>query len=139
MGHPAPRPGRSAARPSPSAACVPCRRAIRWQEARSAEGDLAAARPAEVLVADLLLLLTEVPDLYAGYGIPDREAVLDLTPTEPPGCPTTRWVPRAETAARFVENTGGLAVIGALDAVYEIVHGRSGTLVRAELPVVRGA
>ncbi len=44
--------------------------------------------------------------------------------------------PKAEPAARFVEHTGGLAAIGALDAAYEIVHGRSGTLVRPELPVV---
>ena len=45
--------------------------------------------------------------------------------------------PEAEAAARFVE-TGGLAAVGALDAACEIVHGRSGTLVRPDLPVVRG-
>ena len=42
---------------------------------------------------------------------------------------------KAEAAARFVERTGGLAAIGALDAAYEIVHGRSGTLVRPDLIV----
>ena len=35
--------------------------------------------------------------------------------------------PKTEAAARFVERTGGLAAIGALDAAYEIVHGRSST------------
>ncbi len=30
--------------------------------------------------------------------------------------------PKAEAAARFVERTGGLAAIGALDGAYEIVH-----------------
>ncbi len=41
--------------------------------------------------------------------------------------------PKTEAAARFVERTGGPAAISALDAAYEIVHGRSGTLVRPEL------
>jgi hypothetical protein len=40
--------------------------------------------------------------------------------------------PKTEAAARFVERTGGLAAIGALDAAYEIVHGRLGTLVRPD-------
>ncbi|MCX5336676.1 carbamate kinase [Streptomyces sp. NBC_00140] len=98
--------------------------------------DLAAARLAEDLQADFLLLLTDVPNLYAGYGTPDRQAVLDVTPTDLRAArlPEDSMGPKAEAAARFVENTGALAAIGALDAAYEIVHGRSGTLVRPDLP-----
>ncbi|GLP64698.1 hypothetical protein TUSST3_13170 [Streptomyces sp. TUS-ST3] len=33
------------------------------------------------------------------------------------------------------ERTGALAAIGALDAAYEMLHGRAGTLVRPDLPV----
>ncbi|MEU6378716.1 carbamate kinase [Streptomyces sp. NPDC046909] len=98
--------------------------------------DLAAARLAEDLKADFLLLLTDVPNLYIRHGTPEREPVLDMTPTELRAAhlPEDSMGPKGEAAARFVENTGALAAIGALDAAYEIVHGRSGTLVRPDLP-----
>ena len=64
--------------------------------------DLTAALLAEDLKADFLLILTDVPCVYTGYGTPDQRPVLRAT----------------------------------LDAAYEIVHGRSGTLVRPDLPAV---
>jgi len=100
--------------------------------------DLTAALLAEDLKADFLLILTDVPCVYLGYGTPDQLPVLGATPSElrRGGFPDGSMGPKVEAAARFVERTGGLAAIGALDAAYEIVHGRSGTLVRPELPVV---
>lgn len=99
--------------------------------------DLAAARLAEDLKADFLLILTDVPNVFAGYGTDRQRPLLDATPGElrDAHCPATSMGPKAEAAARFVEHTGGLAAIGALDAAHEIVHGRSGTLVRPELGV----
>lgn len=100
--------------------------------------DLTAALLAEDIKADFLLILTDVPNVYADYGTPKQRPVLDATPTElrRGGFPAGSMGPKAEAAARFVERTGGLAAIGALDAAYEIVHGRSGTLVRPEMPAV---
>ncbi|MER5913553.1 carbamate kinase [Streptomyces sp. NPDC001982] len=97
--------------------------------------DLTAALLAEELKADFLLILTDVPHVYEGYGTRDQRPVLDATPAElrRGGFPADSMGPKAEAAARFVERTGGLAAIGALDAAYEIVHGRSGTLVRPDL------
>lgn len=97
--------------------------------------DLTAALLAEDLKADFLLILTDVPNVYEGYGTPDQRPVLDATPDElrRGGFPNGSMGPKAEAAARFVERTGGLAAIGALDAAYEIVHGRSGTLIRPNL------
>ncbi|GGR96562.1 carbamate kinase [Streptomyces humidus] len=97
--------------------------------------DLAAALLAEDLKADFLLILTDVPCVYEGYGTPAQSPVLDATPAElrRRTFPAGSMGPKAEAAARFVERTGGLAAIGALDAAYEIVHGRSGTLVRPDL------
>ncbi|GGJ06749.1 carbamate kinase [Streptomyces brasiliensis] len=97
--------------------------------------DLTAALLAVELKADFLLILTDVPCVYQGYGTPDQRPVLDATPAElrRGGFPDGSMGPKAEAAARFVERTGGLAAIGALDAAYEIVHGRSGTLVRPDL------
>ncbi|WP_406005194.1 carbamate kinase [Streptomyces sp. NBC_00637] len=97
--------------------------------------DLTAALLAEDLKADFLLILTDVPCVYEGYGTPGQKPVLDATPAElrRRGLPEGSMGPKAEAAARFVERTGGLAAIGALDAAYEIVHGRSGTLIRPDL------
>ncbi|MFH8798815.1 carbamate kinase [Streptomyces sp. NPDC017936] len=99
--------------------------------------DLTAALLAEDLKADFLLVLTDVPCVYAGYGTHDPRPVLDATPEDlrRGGFPAGSMGPKAEAAARFVERTGALAAIGALDAAYEIVHGRSGTLVRRDLTV----
>ncbi|MGW0821664.1 carbamate kinase [Streptomyces sp. NPDC002845] len=99
--------------------------------------DLAAARLAQDLKADFLLVLTDVPNVYADYGTPHQRPVLDATPTDlrRVTCPGTTMGPKTEAAARFVERTGALAAIGALDAAYDIVHGRSGTLVRPDLTV----
>ncbi|WP_329331796.1 carbamate kinase [Streptomyces sp. NBC_00663] len=110
--------------------------AVRGVEA-IVDKDLAAARLAEDLKADFLLILTDVPNVYAAYGTPDRRPVLDVTPAElrAAAYDPASMGPKAEAAARFVERTGQLAAIGALDAAYEIVHGRSGTLVRPDLPV----
>ncbi|MGW7529314.1 carbamate kinase [Streptomyces sp. NPDC054783] len=97
--------------------------------------DLTAALLAEDLKADFLLILTDVPNVYEGYGTPDQRPVLDATPDElrRGGFPDGSMGPKADAAARFVEHTGGLAAIGALAAAYEIVHGRAGTLIRPDL------
>ncbi|MFM9705594.1 amino acid kinase family protein [Streptomyces galilaeus] len=99
--------------------------------------DLTAALLAEELKADFLLILTDVPCVYTGYGTHDPQPVLDATPDDlrRGGFPAGSMGPKTEAAARFVERTGALAAIGALDAAYEIVHGRSGTLVRRDLTV----
>ncbi|MGW3498535.1 carbamate kinase [Streptomyces sp. NPDC001020] len=99
--------------------------------------DHTAALLAEDLKADFLLILTDVPYVYEGYRTPDQRPVLDITPAElrDGRYPDASMGPKTQAAAQFVERTGGLAAIGALDAAYDIIHGRSGTLVRPELPV----
>ncbi|MFE7172400.1 carbamate kinase [Streptomyces sp. NPDC057616] len=97
--------------------------------------DLTAALLAEDLKADFLLVLTDVPNVYEHYGTPERRPILDATPAQlrAGSFPDGSMGPKTEAAARFVEHTGALAAIGALDAAYEIVHGRSGTLIRPDL------
>jgi carbamate kinase len=100
--------------------------------------DLTAALLAEELKADFLLILTDVPNVYTDFGTPQQRPVLDATPDElrQGGFPDGSMKPKTEAAARFVERTGGLAAIGALDAADEIIHGNAGTLIRPELPIV---
>ncbi len=70
--------------------------------------DLTAAVLAEDLKADFLLILTDVPCVYDGYGTPDQRTVLHATPAElrRGGFPAGSMGPKAEAAARFVERTG---------------------------------
>ncbi|MFE9773745.1 carbamate kinase [Streptomyces sp. NPDC005931] len=97
--------------------------------------DATAALLAERLRADFLLVLTDVPHVYTGYGTPGQRALLDITPGElrRMGFPEGSMGPKVEAAARFVDLTGGLSAIGALKDAYDIVHGRAGTLVRPDL------
>ncbi|MEU5896590.1 MULTISPECIES: carbamate kinase [unclassified Streptomyces] len=99
--------------------------------------DFTAALLAEELKADLLLILTDVPNVYADFGTPRQRPVIDATPAELRGraFPEGSMKPKAEAAARFVERTGCLAAIGALDAAYAIAHGNSGTLVRPDMAI----
>ncbi|MET9550138.1 carbamate kinase [Streptomyces sp. NPDC006627] len=94
--------------------------------------DLTAALLAEQVKADFLLILTDVPNVYTDYGTARQRPILDTTPAElrRGGFADGSMGPKAEAAARFVERTGALAAIGALDAAHQIVHRRSGTLVR---------
>ncbi|MFF6994313.1 carbamate kinase [Streptomyces sp. NPDC008313] len=97
--------------------------------------DLTAALLAEELKADFLLILTDVPNVYTDFGTPRQRPVLDVTPAQllDRALPEGSMRPKAEAAAKFVERSGALAAIGALDAAYDIVHGTSGTLVRPRL------
>ena len=98
--------------------------------------DLGAALLAEELKADFLLILTDVPCVYAGYGTEDRHPLTDTTPAElrRNGCRDGAMGPKAQAAARFVARTGALAAIGAVESAYNIVRGREGTLIRPDLP-----
>ncbi|MBK3633449.1 carbamate kinase [Streptomyces sp. MBT97] len=97
--------------------------------------DLTAAFLAEELKADFLLILTDVPNVYTDFGTPRQRPLLDVTPAQllERAGPAGPMRPKAAAAARFVDRTGALAAIGALDAAYAIVHGTSGTLVRPQL------
>ncbi|WP_030313427.1 carbamate kinase [Streptomyces sp. NRRL B-3229] len=97
--------------------------------------DLTAALLAEELKADFLLILTDVPNVFTDFGTARQQPVFDVTPAQlrDRALPEGSMKPKAEAAAGFVERTGALAAIGALDAAYAIVHGTSGTLVRPEL------
>jgi carbamate kinase len=93
--------------------------------------DLAAALLAELMGADVLLLLTDVPSVVSGFGSPGATPIGETTPGELRGllfAPGSMG-PKVEAACRFVERTGGRAAIGALDAAGELVTRHAGTQV----------
>jgi carbamate kinase len=93
--------------------------------------DLTAALLAEALEADVLLLLTDVPRVVRGYGTPDAEEITNTTPDElrQEDFAAGSMGPKVDAVARFVELTGDMAAIGALEDAVAIVEGRAGTIV----------
>jgi len=95
--------------------------------------DLAAALLATRLGAHALLLLTDVPAVFADWPEPAREPIRAIRPGElarmhfEPGS----MGPKAEAARRFAARAGRAAGIGALEDAARILRGEAGTTVRA--------
>ena len=93
--------------------------------------DLAAALLAIELEADMLLLLTDVPAVFADWASPHPRPLGSATPGELRAMtlPAGSMAPKVEAACRFVEATGLVAGIGALSDAAAILKGETGTLV----------
>ncbi len=93
--------------------------------------DLATAVLAESLEADALLLLTDVSAVVRGYGTPEAEPILRATPAalRREQFPAGSMGPKVEAVCRFVEVTGDVAAIGALEDATLILAGKAGTVV----------
>ena len=93
--------------------------------------DLTTSVLAEALDADVLLILTDVPNVIRGYGTPGAEPVLRATPAslQREGFASGSMGPKVDAACRFVEVTGDMAAIGRLEDAQEILAGRAGTII----------
>jgi carbamate kinase len=94
--------------------------------------DLSAALLATALGADALLMLTDVPKVWADWGTPAARPLRSASPRQL-RCLHFRsgsMAPKIEAACRFVERTGGVAGIGALEDAAAILRGDAGTLIR---------
>ena len=91
--------------------------------------DFAAALIAEVLDADLLVRLTDVPAVMTGFGTPAATALHDVTVAEIQAhdFPAGSMGPKVDAACSFVTRTGGRAAIGSLEAAGDVVAGTAGT------------
>lgn len=95
--------------------------------------DLAANVLAQRLSADVLLMLTDVDAVEVDWGLPSARPLRHVTPAElrrhtfAPGS----MAPKVEAACRFVEETGGVAGIGALRDIFALLRRRAGTIVAA--------
>jgi carbamate kinase len=96
--------------------------------------DRTAALLAEGINADCLLLLTDVPHVYADWPAPREQGFRTLTPDFAAGLeldPGTMG-PKLEAACDFVRRTGGEAMIGSLEEARRVLQGLAGTCVRAD-------
>lgn len=93
--------------------------------------DLTAAVLAEALDADVLMILTDVPEVARNFGTPEQEAISRATPAalRREDLPAGSMGPKVDAACRFVELTGDMAAIGRLEDAQEILEGRAGTIV----------
>jgi carbamate kinase len=90
--------------------------------------DHASALLAAALGAERLVILTQVPVVYRGFGTQDQEAVAELRPGRDddlvPELAAGSMRPKVEAAFRFVTKTGGEALITSAEAV---AKGKAGT------------
>jgi carbamate kinase len=95
--------------------------------------DRSAARLAQLVEADVLLILTAVDRVMVGYGTTDARALDRLTVTEARGLlaagefPEGSMGPKVEACCDFVEAGGGRAVIAGLARAREALAGGAGT------------
>lgn len=93
--------------------------------------DLTAALLAEAIGADALLLLTDVEAVSTDIDDPAAPPISRATAAEmrarsfAPGS----MGPKVDAACRFVERTGRMAAIGALDQAADLLAGTAGTLI----------
>ena len=93
--------------------------------------DRASAVLAREVEADLLVMATDVPGVFADWGTSKHRLLPQATATE---LRALRFAsgsmgPKVDAAIAFVEETGGRAAIGSLQEIGEIVAGRAGTSV----------
>jgi len=93
--------------------------------------DRASAVLAREVEADLLVMATDVPGVYADWGTSKHRLLHHATPDE---LRTLRFAagsmgPKVGAAIAFVEETGKRAAIGSLEEIEKIVAGNAGTIV----------
>lgn len=93
--------------------------------------DLTSAVLAEALDADVLLVLTDVSAVFKDFGTPAQAPILRETPAglREMDFANGSMGPKVDAVCRFVELTGGMAAIGALEDAVAILAGRAGTVV----------
>jgi carbamate kinase len=91
--------------------------------------DLTAALLAEELGAEKLIVLTDVPYVERDWGTPDATPIDASTPADlrELAFAAGSMGPKIEAACRFVERTGGEAVIGSLADLGAVSRGEAGT------------
>jgi carbamate kinase len=101
--------------------------------------DLASELLAETIDADLFVMATDVDGVYTDWGTAAQRRIDWVAPGElaARGFPAGSMGPKVDAAVRFASNTGRRAAIGSLEQIADIVGGRAGTNVSADVAVGR--
>ena len=101
--------------------------------------DLASALLARCLGADCLMLLTDVPAVFDGWGSATARRIRSVHPDALAGFefPAGSMGPKVEAARRFAVHTGGAAYIGALGDAAALLTCDAGTRVSTDMSGIR--
>lgn len=93
--------------------------------------DLASALLAEALDADHLVILTDADAVYQHWGTPQQKAIRSATTKElaPMAVADGSMGPKIMAVNRFVQRSGKVAHIGALQDIESVLAGTAGTLI----------
>ena len=93
--------------------------------------DLASALLAEALDADHLVILTDADAVYQHWGTPQQKAIRSATTKElaPMAVADGSMGPKIMAVSRFVQRSGKVAHIGALQDIESVLAGTAGTLI----------
>jgi carbamate kinase len=96
--------------------------------------DFASSLLAKEIGADLFVMATDVKGVYMDWGKPSARIIRKTTPEDLKRLvfPAGSMGPKVEAACTFVEETGRIAAIGALEDIQEIVSGDAGTSVHPD-------
>ncbi|HXW98267.1 MAG TPA: carbamate kinase, partial [Methanomicrobiales archaeon] len=95
--------------------------------------DLTAERLAAAIQAEVLLILTDVHQVYRKYGTPCAEPIREARASEVRAWqregqfPEGTMGPKMEACARFVEGGGQMAIVTSLEKAVDALEGKAGT------------
>lgn len=95
--------------------------------------DLASAKLAREIEADIFLIATDEQGVFLDYGTPDQRMLARLTPKEANKYldagyfPAGSMGPKVEGAAEFVQHTGKRALIASIDHIEQAIKNQGGT------------
>jgi carbamate kinase len=100
--------------------------------------DRASCLLATGLEADVLIMATDAPAAYVGFGTPDQQAIVRAHPDVLLGEMRDQFaagsmLPKVEAASDFARATGRPAVIGALSDIEDMLAGTAGTQVTVDV------
>lgn len=100
------------------------------------EKDAIAGKLAADLMADQLIILTSVPNVYRNFGTQEQEAILQLSSFEAEEMiregqfEDGTMLPKIEAAIAYLSaNKGGSALITSIDSIGQALKGKAGTLI----------
>lgn len=96
--------------------------------------DATAAMLAVALECDLLVILTDVPNVYHAFASDEPRAIglIDLATASSLSLPDGSMGPKVTSACSFVRTTGNPAVIGALEDGASLITGTKGTRITTD-------
>ena len=97
--------------------------------------DLASGLLSRELNAEMFVMLTDVANVYSGYGTPQQRAILAAHPDaiEVLGFAAGSMGPKIRGACKFVRETGHRSAIGQLSDLVKIMSGKAGTLISNDI------